>query len=246
MGIRGRESRAYDCSYRFLWAGYLQGCEIVGPESPERLRLAAADARYLLNRGYPKESAIRFIADHYRLPEWQRFVLIRVIVASTQASARKAKLVHFETLSGKEIIIDGYNVLITVESILEGCPVYLCDDGLLRDIRGIFRSYKPSNVTDQALSEIIDLLEEANPSRVEFLLDQQISMSGSLSAHIREMMSLRGIAGTARTEMRVDYSLKGAKGIIATSDGNVVDAAINVVDIPMEIAKNRGANPLVI
>lgn len=157
-----------------------------------------------------------------------------------------AKIVPFKTLSGKEIFIDGYNVLITVESILEGCPVYLCDDGLLRDIRGIFRSYKPSKTTDQALSEIIDLLAQANPSRVEFLLDQQISMSGSLSAHIREMIALKGIDGTARTEMSVDYNLKAAKGIIATSDGNVIDAASCVVDLPMEIARRRGIKPLVI
>ncbi|MGA9097410.1 MAG: DUF434 domain-containing protein, partial [Methanotrichaceae archaeon] len=106
-----------------------------------------------MGRGYPKESAIRFVADHYRLPEWQRFVLVRVVVASSQTSARMAKLVPLEALNRKEILIDGYNVLITVESILEGCPVYLCDDGLLRDIRGIFRSYRQSKITDQALSE---------------------------------------------------------------------------------------------
>ncbi len=166
---------------------------------------------------------------------------MRVVVATVQASARMAKLVSLEALNGKEILIDGYNVLITVESILEGCPVYLCDDGLLRDIRGIFRSYRMSEITDQALSEIIDLLALVEPARVDFLLDQQISMSGSLSAHIREMMSLRGIRGTARTEMNVDHHLKVAKDIVATSDGNVVDAACFVVDLPMEIARRSGA-----
>lgn len=157
-----------------------------------------------------------------------------------------AKLVPLEALNRKEILIDGYNVLITVESILEGCPVYLCDDGLLRDIRGIFRSYRQSKITDQALSEIIDLLALVDPARVDFLLDQQISMSGRLAAHIREMMSLRGVPGTARTEMIVDHHLKIAKDIVATSDGNVIDAACLVVDLPMEIAKRKGIKPLVI
>jgi len=171
---------------------------------------------------------------------------VRVVVASAQASARRAKLAPLEALNGKEILIDGYNVMITVESILEGCPVYLCDDGLLRDIRGIFRSYKPSEITDQALSEIIDLLALINPLRVEFLLDQQISMSGSLAAHIREMMALGGIPGTARTEMNVDHHLKVAKGVVATSDGNVIDAACLVADIPMEIVRKRCIKPLMI
>lgn len=180
------------------------------------------------------------------MPESERFILIRVIVASTQASARKAKLVPLEALNGKAILIDGYNVLITVESILEGFPVYLCDDGLLRDIRGIFRSYKPSRMTDQALSEILELLARFNPSRAEFLLDQQISMSGSLAAHIREMMALKGVAGTAKTETNVDHNLKATKDVVATSDGNVIDAAGFVADIPMEIAKRRGIRPLTI
>ena len=171
---------------------------------------------------------------------------MRVVVATAQASARRAKLVPLETLSGKKILVDGYNVLITVESILGGCSLYLCDDGLLRDIRGVFRSYKPSRITDQALSEIIDLLAQVSPSRVEFLLDQQISMSGSMAAHIREMMSLKGVAGTARTEMGVDYNLKVEKEIIATSDGNVIDMASLVIDIPKEIARRRGVNPYVI
>ena len=199
-----------------------------------------------MNRGYPKESAIRFVGDHYRLPELQRFVLARGVVATAQASARKAKLVPLKALNGKEILIDGYNVLITIESILEGCPVYLCDDGFLRDIRGIFGSYKQSGITDQALSEIIDLLALVDPAKVELLLDQQISMSGMLAAHIREMMTLRRISGTARTEMSVDHHLKAAKDIVATSDGNVIDAACFVADIPMEIVRRRGIKLLVI
>ncbi|MFB3765354.1 MAG: DUF434 domain-containing protein [Methanotrichaceae archaeon] len=210
------------------------------------LKRAADDVRHLLGRGYPKESAIRFVADHYRLPEWQRYALVRVIIPSAQASSRKAKLVSPGALNRKEILIDGYNVLITVESILEGCPVYLCDDRLLRDIRGIFRKYRPSEITDQALSEIIDLLASVEPARVEFLLDQQISMSGSLASHIREMMSVREIPGTARTEMNVDHNLKIAKEIVATSDGNVIDKVCFVVDIPMEIARRKMIEPLIV
>jgi hypothetical protein len=171
-------------------------------------------------------------------------VLIRVVVASALAKARRVKLVDIKALHGKEVFVDGYNVLITVESMLEGCPVYLCDDGLLRDIRGIFRSYKPSGVTDPALLEIINFLASACPSRVEILLDQQISMSGCLASRIRGMMTKRDVPGTVRTAKDVDHQLKIMNGVIATSDGNVIDAAHFVVDIPGEIARRMGISPL--
>lgn len=42
---------------------------------------AAMDVRFLLDRGYPKDSAVRFVSDHYSIQKEQRFVLTRVIVA---------------------------------------------------------------------------------------------------------------------------------------------------------------------
>lgn len=204
------------------------------------------DARYLVDRGYPKESSIRFVADHYRLPEAQRFVLIRVIVASAKALSRRTKLMPLEAVKGQDVFIDGYNVLIAVESILGDRPVYLCDDGLLRDAQGIFRSYKTSELTDPALSQILDLLAIANPSRTEIIFDQQISMSGSLAARVRVMMAERSLPGTAMTAKDVDHQLKIAKGVVATSDGNVIDAASRVIDLPLEIARRNCIDLLVL
>lgn len=207
---------------------------------------AAEDVRYLLNRGYPKESSIRFVSDHYRLPEEQRFVLIRVVVDAKTASARGEKMLPLRHLRGRTVFVDGYNVLIAVESLLCGRPVYLGDDGFLRDTQGIFRSYKASEITDPALADILDLLSFAAPARVEILLDQPISMSGRLAGLIREMMVERSLAGTARTVMDVDRQLKSAEGIVATADGNVIDVVPSVVDLPGQIARKRGISPIVL
>jgi hypothetical protein len=139
--------------------------------------------------------------------------------------------------------VDGYNVLITTESLLADYPVYLCDDGFLRDTRGIFRSYKISRLTSPALSLILDLLAQAKPVRVEVLLDQQMSRSGELAELVRCMMAERGLPGTARTARDVDHQLKVAKAGVATSDGNVIDAAKRIYDLPSEIAKRLGISP---
>lgn len=202
--------------------------------------------RYLVNRGYPKDSAIRFVSNHHRLPIEQRFVLARVVVASNIACRRLSKAIYLEALHENAVFVDGYNVLIIVESILAGCSVYLSDDGFLRDTRGIFRSYRASEFTVPALSEILDVLTMAGPDRVEVLLDQQIGMSGQLAAQIAEMMTRRGLAWTARTVRDVDRQLKMAQGIVATADGNVIDASSQVIDLPYTIAKRKGMSILTI
>lgn len=195
--------------------------------------------RYLLDRGYPKESAVRFVSDHYRLPQELRFAIIRVVLSTELARDRKEKAVPLEALRDKIVFVDGYNVLIAVESLLSGKAVYKGDDGFLRDTQGIFRSYRASKLTAPAISDILCLLHYAAPARVEVLLDQQISMSGQLAAEIRGMMEELGLQGSARTAQNVDHQLKAAKGIIATGDGNIIDAVHMVVDIPGRIAQEK-------
>jgi len=204
---------------------------------------AADEVRFLVDRGYPKEAAVRFVSDHRRLPEKDRFVLMRVVVPAEQARLRKEKNLQLRDLREAVVAVDGYNVLITVESILACRPVYLCDDGLLRDTRGIFRRYRSSELTAPALSAVFDLLATAVPACTDVLLDQQISMSGQLAQRIRETMAQCGLPGKVETARDVDFQLKTSKKIVATSDGNVVDAALAVVDIPAEIARRLGLVP---
>lgn len=207
---------------------------------------ALEEARYLLDRGYPKDSAVGFVSNHHRLAEKERFILMRVVVRSDLAWARRFKLLDLEDLRGQSISIDGYNVIITTESVLGGYPVYLCDDGLLRDSRGIFRSFKASSLTAIALNWILDLLASAGPARTEVLLDQQMSRSGELAEMVREMMAERQLCGVARTARNVDHLLKAANRIILTSDGNVIDSVDYIMDLPAEIGRRSGMKPLIL
>jgi hypothetical protein len=205
---------------------------------------AAEDVRFLVDRGYPKETAVRFVSDHRRLPEEDRFVLMRVIVPAEQARLRGEKILQLRDLREAAVAVDGYNVLIATESILARKPIYLCDDGLLRDTQGIFRSYRSSELTGPALSTVFRLLATAAPACTDVLLDQQISMSGRLAQVIRRTMAECGLPGMVETAKDVDFQLKTSQKIVATSDGHVVDAALAVVDIPAEIARRLGLVPI--
>jgi hypothetical protein len=157
-----------------------------------------------------------------------------------------AKALRLHALRGSVVFVDGYNTAITIHSLLAGYPVYLCDDGFLRDTRAFFRCNKASEIAAGSFSEILDLLALARPYRVEVLLDQQISRSGELAGEVRSMMAKRAIWGAARCATDVDHQLKVCSSIIATSDGNVIDAASSVIDLPGEIARGRCIRPLLI
>src|SRR3990172_8547739 len=168
---------------------------------------AAFDVRYLLDRGYPKESAVRFVCAHYRLDESQEHLLARSVLAKAVSEQRRKKFLPCDKIKGETIVIDGYNILIGMESILEK-KAFICDDGVIRDIKGAFRNYKVSENTKTAIDLILQFLKENNPYYVCFLLDSQISKSGMLAGVLREKLGAAGVRGDARTSKHVDYDMK--------------------------------------
>jgi len=173
-------------------------------------------------------------------------VLSRVVLSSDLACARREKAIRLDDLDQRALYIDGHNVIITTESLLGLKPVYLCDDGFLRDAEGVFRHHRLSDLTYLAVSEILSLVAGANSSNVTFLLDEQMSRSGELAMHIRGAMEDRSVFGTAATARDVDFLLKASPGPVATADGSIIDSSSEVVDIPAELARRMSIQPLVL
>ncbi len=190
---------------------------------------AALDIRYLLDRGYPQNVAVDFVCSHYRLDEASRHLLSRTILAKAVSDKRRAKFLPCDEIKGNTIIIDGYNIIIGMESILDG-KAYLCDDDVIRDTKGVFRNFEVSDSTEKAIDLILQFLKEEYPAFICFLLDSQISRSGLLAARLRERISDSGLKGDARVSKHVDYDLKSSKYIVASSDGVIIDGAEKVVN----------------
>lgn len=193
------------------------------------LERAADDIRYLLDRGFPQKSAVGFVCAHYRLDVKARYLLSRTVLAREVAEKRREKFLPCSKIESSRIAIDGYNIIIGMESILEK-RAYLSDDGVIRDIKGAFRSFKVSSTTEEAIGLILEFLKEMKPETVLFLLDAQISKSGMLAERLRVKLGEAGLKGDARTSKNVDYDLKHCKEIVASSDGVIIDDAKEVVN----------------
>lgn len=207
---------------------------------------AITDIRYLLDRGYPGKGAITFVCNHYRLDIKWRYVFTRVVFGRDTIKSRKEKTVKCEDLKGEVVLVDGYNVLIGVESALKGEPVYLCDDGFLRDTRGVFRNYRCSGLTERAMDEILGVLRGVGPFRVEFLFDSQISKSKEMARWVENKLEDVGLEGSAGTSRHVDYDLKQSNGIIATADGSIIDEVAKAVNIQACVLEQLNISPVII
>lgn len=190
---------------------------------------AARDIRYLLDRGYPQKGSVSFVCDHYRLDEASRHLLSRMVIAKAVSEKRRSKFSPCDKIQGNGIIIDGYNIIIGMESLIERKAI-LCDDGVIRDTRGAFRNFRISGTTHKAIGTILSFLREKNPSQVFFLLDSQISKSGMTAKLLREKINYYGLKGDANTSRHVDHDLKSSNYFVASSDGVIIDAAEKIIN----------------
>ena len=204
----------------------------------QKLEVAKKDFRYLLNQGYPRKGALKFVGDHYLLEELPRNYLYRTVFSKDQAEIRRIKLVLLADIKNKTVFIDGYNVLITLESICggENGLIVRGDDGVIRDVKAVFGKYKGNKMTKSVLNSVISLLKLYHPLSVRVFYDSQVSFSGELAKLTREIMAMHGVHGTAETSENVDFQLvhlsRDVEGIVATSDSVIMDKVDKILDIP--------------
>ncbi|MBE0523120.1 MAG: DUF434 domain-containing protein [Methanosarcinales archaeon] len=208
------------------------------------LEAAVSEIRYLLERGYPKQSAITYVCNHHMLDLEIRHVFTRVLYPQSTITSRRAKTVGCGDIDNNEVWIDGYNILIGVESAVRGDSVYLCDDGFLRDTRGVFRNFHSSDDTEQALHELLSVLALHNPERVEIVFDSQISKSREMVRQVDKKMKDMGISGCARTSKHTDFDLKKCNKMVATSDGGIIDVVEHVVNLQSCIMEQLKIKPI--
>ncbi|MCR5789462.1 MAG: DUF434 domain-containing protein [Lachnospiraceae bacterium] len=156
-------------------------------EAVEILRKASRHVTYLINEGYNLKRAVTFVGDRYLLSKRQRLALMRSVATEEQLKKRRYKLVPARDLSGREVWIDGFNMIITLEVILNQSPVFLCMDGTIRDLAALRGTYRIIPETENASRVLYDMMQEAGASKLNILLDEPVSNSGRLKTLLAEV-----------------------------------------------------------
>lgn len=202
---------------------------------------AASDYLYLLERGYPQRSVLKLCGDRYQLSAVERSVLYRGISRSHEALKREQKLVQAVELNGKELHIDGYNILLTLGSYLNGNLVFTSNDSMLRDASEIHGKAFREALLDKSILLLFSWLESKNPDMLNFYFDAPVSNSGQLCFKINQLISHYGFAGHAQTYRSPDFHLRTVSdGILATSDTGIIDhSKVNIIDLPLHVLQHH-------
>lgn len=204
-----------------------------------KLKKAAKDLRFLLDRGYPRKASINLVGNRYNLDSNERHLLHRGIFSKKDSISRLKKKITLRDLKGKKIAIDGYNVLITIEAGLSGRALVSGDDGFIRDISGISKNYKMSEKTSDALRLILDVLNKIKPCHTLFLFDSPISRSGKLAWEVKDLLKKEKLPGDALAIRVPEHILIGFQGIVATSDTDIIDKSKRIIDLAGNILRRN-------
>ncbi len=204
-----------------------------------KFRDAAKDYLYLLEHNYPQKAILKLIGDRYALSSVERSVLYRGISSARESAGRAAKLVSPDSVTGSVLNIDGYNVLITIGSYLNGNLVFISSDHFVRDASEIHGKAFRNELFNKAILLIFSYLQSNQPREINFFFDKPVSHSGELCEKINILLNHYEIKGSAITLPSPDHYLKMLdSGLIATSDSSVIEhCKTGIIDLPQAVIR---------
>jgi hypothetical protein len=201
------------------------------------LRAAAHDLYWLLDHGYAARSAVELVGNRYTLTSRQRMAVARCACSREETLRRSRNCIEPTSLNGRELWIDGYNVITVLESALAGGVVLLGRDGCYRDIAGIHRRYRKVNETLPVLRMIREFAATCGVSCCRWWLDKPVSNSGRLKGLILDAAAAESWNVQVDLTFNPDGVLAASPHIVATSDSAILDRCRHWANLTGELIK---------
>jgi hypothetical protein len=199
---------------------------------PDQFLHAAEEYLWIISREYPQRAALKLVGDKFMLSREMRQVLYRGVVPAKTADERRKKIGRVR--KGDLVLIDTYNVLFTVNNYLLGRPLFISNDGMLRDAGEMHGRIINKPQFSRSVSLMLEVLQMWPGATYIHYLDEPVSYSGRLSIELSKDMVQMEIEGEAYTVQSPDQMLKEEKSdAICTSDGGIIDQYEGrVIDLP--------------
>jgi hypothetical protein len=221
----GREEVRVSPDRRRHRGAHPSDAELFGAEWLAPLRRATGDLSWLLGRGYQPKSSLKLVGDRHGLRERQRLCVGRAACPDESRAGRESRRVGPGEVAGADLIVDGFNLVISVEAALGGGLLARGRDGCVRDLSSVHGSYRAVEETEAAIRLAGEALAALAPASVEWVLDRPVSNSGRLAQRIRELAAERGWPWGVAVEFNPDRRLAASGRIAVTTDSFILDAA---------------------
>jgi hypothetical protein len=222
-----------------------EDAELFAPVAWPRLRSAVMDLSWLLSRGYAQPSAIKVVGDRYELNQRQRMAVVRSACTDEARKARAAKWVAGDAIAGT-LLIDGFNVLTTIEVALSGGVILAARDGCYRDIASVHGTYRRVEETRPAILAIGETLAEFRPLECFWYFDKPVGNSGRVRAIVIEIVRERNWNWRVELVQNPDAVLIASDRIVASADSMVLDGCARWVNLAREVIARKMRQAMVV
>jgi hypothetical protein len=203
------------------------------------LRSAVADLSWLLSRSYAPTSALKLVGDRWSLIDRQRAAVLRCACSDESRARREGHRASPAEVRGQVLLLDGFNVLTTIEAALGGAVVLLGRDGTCRDLAGVHGTYRKVEETRPALALLGEVLARLGASSIGWYLDRPVSNSGRLKGLILQAAADRGWDWRVELVPNPDPLLARSPDLVATADSAILDRCdrwVNLARLAIEQA----------
>lgn len=219
--------------------------ELFGPEAVPALRLATADLSWLLGHGYARTSALKLVGDRHELRERQRLAVGRAACGDKAREGRQRSRLDADQMRGRTVMVDGFNLLVSLEAALSGGVLLLCRDGCIRDMSSVHGSYHAVVETDAALTTAGMRLADLGVVSTHWLLDSPVSNSGRLAQRIREVAVAHAWPWTVEAVFNPDATLIATREtVVISSDAVVIDGAVCWFNLAADLILSGQIGPM--
>ena len=199
-----------------------------------------AELSWLLDRGYPKKAALKLVGDRHALRDRQRMAVQRCAASGADRELRRARQVESRALAGETLMVDGYNVLLTVEAALSGGVLLLGGDGVVRDLTSMSGHYRRMRSTRPAL-EAIAHSPPPRPAVAAVALRSTDLEQRRLKQAIDTLVAEAAWPWQVELVASPDRELIASPAIVATADSGVLDRCGRWFNLAREVVREIGA-----
>ncbi|WP_103068766.1 DUF434 domain-containing protein [Aquimarina sediminis] len=195
------------------------------PIMQQKLKDAVQDMSYLLSRGFAEKSSLQLVGNRYLLNVRQQKALLGMSASQEHVTIRNKRTVKPENIDNKVVVIDGFNLLITIESALSGAYLFKGIDGFYRDVSGVHGTYKRVQKTEEAILLVGNILKKLGADTVLWYFDAPVSNSGRLKTRLYELAAQYQFPWEIYLVNNPDKELSKSNHIVVSSDAWILNKA---------------------